>query len=727
MTAIYILFGAGLTVAASTAAGTLLLGRAKLPLDRTEHRVFSFLIGSALVSLLVFLLCAAGMAREGVFLAVGLLLLVAAYRWRPLVAPSSARLAAIWKFLLIAIGGAYFLLCFFNALAPEISPDGSTYHLGLVARYLREHGFHRITNDMYASFPQGIEMLFLFAFAFGQHSAAAMVHFSYLLALTAMLVLYGRRAGMAPAGVCAALIVFASPIFGVDGTSAYNDVAAACIAFGVFYLLQIWDAERMSALAIPIGLLAGFAYATKATLAVAIPYALGFVAWRSWRSRQPFLKMAITIAVCALLMMIPWMGKNWLWVHNPFSPFLNGVFPNPYIQTGFEKEYAYHMRHYEGVRSNAELPWLVTVDGRLSGFLGPLFLLAPIGLLALGRREGRQVLLAAAVFGSTYLMNYGARFLMPAAVFLALAMAIVLTRKPVLAVAVVVLHSVVSWPAVAALYCNGGSWRHHEIPFRAALRLEPEDHYLGTHLAEYRMARLIERTTPPGSRVLSFRQCAEAYTTREILVVYQSAENQVLGEILWTPIFPSYMPSRVLEFGFPREPLRAVRVVQTAGPSREQWSITDLSLIPPAPIRRFHAEPNRWEVPLAFDGKPVTRWRTAMPLAPGQFVELDFGEPRAIEGITLQCTRDQDSVRLEVQGENASGQWRTLSAAPREREIALNVNLRRASAEELKSRGVDYLLVFGSDLGAGDFKLHAREWGIRQVGELGEDRLYRIE
>ena len=97
--------------------------------------------------------------------------------------------------LLLAVGGAYFVLYFFNALAPEISPDGSTYHLGLVARYLREHGFHRITNDLYASFSQGIEMLFLFAFAFGRHSAAAMVHFSYLLALAAMVVLYARRFG----------------------------------------------------------------------------------------------------------------------------------------------------------------------------------------------------------------------------------------------------------------------------------------------------------------------------------------------------------------------------------------------------------------------------------------------------------------------------------------------------------------------------------------------------
>src|SRR6185369_14467777 len=76
----------------------------------------------------------------------------------------------------------YFLLYFFNSMAPEISYDGSRYHLGLVSRYLREHGFQRITDNLYASLSQGIEMLYLYAFAFGRHSATAMLHFAFLLA-----------------------------------------------------------------------------------------------------------------------------------------------------------------------------------------------------------------------------------------------------------------------------------------------------------------------------------------------------------------------------------------------------------------------------------------------------------------------------------------------------------------------------------------------------------------
>ena len=169
----------------------------------------------------------------------------------------------------------YFLLYFFNSMAPEISYDGSRYHLGLVSRYLREHGFQRITDNLYASLSQGIEMLYVYAFAFGRHSAAAMLHFAFLLALVVLMLSYASRAGFPLAGAVGALLVFASPIVGVDGTSAYNDVATAAIAFALFYLLQRWSEERSTRLLVTIGLVAGFAYAAKYTAWLAVPYCLG--------------------------------------------------------------------------------------------------------------------------------------------------------------------------------------------------------------------------------------------------------------------------------------------------------------------------------------------------------------------------------------------------------------------------------------------------------------------
>src|SRR5581483_3946635 len=260
---------------------------------------------------------------------------------------------------------------------------------------------------LYADLSQGLEMLFLFAFAFGRHSAAAGVHYAFLLALTLGLISYARRFGLPAAGICAALLVYLSPVVGFDGTAAYNDVAAACVIFFLFYLLESWDQCRDSALLVPAGLLAGFAYAIKYTAFPAVPYALGYVAWRSRRFRP-----AATVALCAAIMITPWIAKNWIAVGNPFSPFLNRWFPNPYTNVAFEAS----VQHGNGIhRDGFTLAGSVTdmtVRGHLSrGLLGPVFLLAPLALFALRWPRGRRLLAAAAVFALAWPANVDTRFL----------------------------------------------------------------------------------------------------------------------------------------------------------------------------------------------------------------------------------------------------------------------------------------------------------------------------
>ena len=382
--AFYILFGAVFTVAVAAALGKMLLRGLRLRFYREEEHLLAFLAGAPLLSLLVFTACALGVARKGVFLALGAAILALAFRTgahRPLGErlPALPRLS---KRVFLSVFAVYFVLCFSNAMAPEVSPDGSTYHLGLVHRYLMHHGFYRITTNMYANLSQGVEMLFLFAFAFGRHSAAALVHFAFLLTLPLAMLAWARRSGFGEAGAVAALFVFVSPVVGIDGASAYIDVAVAAIAFGVFYFLQIWDAQRAPALLIPIGLLAGFGYAAKYTAFLAVPYALGFVAWKTWRKRAPLARPLLVVALCAAVPMLPWIVKNWLWLGNPFSPFFNAVFPNPYVTVGFEREYAAYFRIYE-LASRWQIPMAVTVHGQLAGVIGPLFLLAPVALLAL--------------------------------------------------------------------------------------------------------------------------------------------------------------------------------------------------------------------------------------------------------------------------------------------------------------------------------------------------------
>src|SRR6185437_7558007 len=158
------------------------------------------------------------------------------------------RLPRVIRYLFGGIAAAFTVLYFFNAWAPEISPDGASYHLGLVARYLRARGFERITTDMLAAFSGGVDMLYVPAFAIGRHSAAALLHFTFLMALALAVLAYGKRIGKPLAGAAAALLVYLSPVVGIDGTTAYTDVATAAIVFSVFYWIQLWDANRDSRL-----------------------------------------------------------------------------------------------------------------------------------------------------------------------------------------------------------------------------------------------------------------------------------------------------------------------------------------------------------------------------------------------------------------------------------------------------------------------------------------------
>ena len=52
---------------------------------------------------------------------------------------------------------------------------------------------------------------------------------------------------------------------------------------------------------------------------------------------------------------------------------------------------------------------------------------------------------------------------------------------------------------------------------------------------------------------------------------------------------------------------------------------------------------------------------------------------------------------------------------------------RRAATRELKARGIRYVLVGLDDIGSEDFQQRAPFWGIKFLGEAGNERLYYIE
>ena len=704
------LFGALFTAAVCRALGLLLFRRLGVVLRPVEHDLLAALSGAAVLSCAVFLLCTLKLARTPVFLSFGIALIIVARPTKraPVANQRAARQAAPIVFLIpFAFYGIVYLA---NSLAPEFSPDGSAYHLGLVARYFRQHGFERLTTNMYGNLTQGMEMLFLFAFAFGRHSAAATVHCLFLLTLPVLMFCYARRIGHPLTGVCAAMLVYLSPLAGIDGVSAYNDVALATAAFATFYLLEIWRDGHEDRLLIPIGLLAGLCFAIKYTGFVAPLYAI-FVL------RKRAAKMLITAACIAL----PWLVKNALWLGNPLSPFFNRLFPNPYIHVSLEDFYRSYLNTY-GLPSLKPLFWIVTVTGQLGGQIGPLFLLTPLALLSLRSKAGRHCLLAALFFLLPYPQNIGARFLIPVLPFLAFGIALALEFSHAAQVALVVAAAVLAWPRVIDRYrAPAGGWQISTVPWQAALHIVPPETWLARRYAGYRLAETINRHVPAARKLWSTMPLAEAYIQPDILVNYYSAEGEEIEDILLTPVTESMQPLWNLRFTFGPRKLSHLRIVQTATSPDEIWSVGE--------ARFFHgqievnpvaasAHPFPWDIGLALDRNPVTRWRSWESIHPGMTLDFDFGAPTELDRVELDCSHDQDKIDVHLDG---------IDARLEKTEGHPAGDLRRLASRTVKSRGISYLMMGKDYPAAADMQSDPARWGLRLAAQEEAGRLYEIQ
>jgi hypothetical protein len=722
------------TLGACWSMGKILLDRMRLRFHPMEELFFRFVLGSACFSLVIFCLTAAFLARTWVFLIAGLIPMALAARSKNSGVPPPAlpELPRAWKITFAVVFAVYGVFYFVNALAPETSPDGSTYHLGLVARYLRQHGFGRITTNIYANLPEGLEMLFLPAFAIGKHSAAALVEFAFFASLPLGMLSYGKRFNFPVAGVVGALLPFTSPLFGISGTSAYNDAAGACVVFAVFYLLHIWAATRDGRLIPLVGLLAGFAFGIKYTLFLAVPYAGFTLIWKLWRARQPVVKPVLIFTACALLMITPWLAKNWIVVANPFSPFLNRAFPNPFVTIAFEHDYVELRRnglHLTTVQWIEEALWR---GGKTGGFLGPVFLIAPLALLASRWSAGRQLLLAGVLFFLPALTNSEARFLMPCIPFFSLALGIVAAQIPVATWALIAISAILGWPRIYPKYCDQYAWRLHDFPVKVALRKIPESKALDERLPEVAFARLIDRCVPRDGRVLSFPSPPEAYSSREIVVGYESAFGNSLTDLFQVPFTADFLPTRVLTFSFPPQELRKVRVVQTAGEGEDRWSVAEFRVyhgdveVPRAARWHLSAKPNPWDVSYAFDNNPATRWESQQSIYPGMEIAADFSGAQTIDRVVLECSHDQWKTRLKLQGAAAAGVWKDLAGEPEATNSETDWSLRRAAVVAARARGITHLLVGAGDYGSEDYFHNRTEWGMDLVGEALNARLYRL-
>jgi hypothetical protein len=260
-TTLYVLAGALLTLSGGMAAGQLLLGALRLRLSRMEERLFALVAGAGCWSAIIYLLCLAHLARKGVFVALAVALIAAAFlvrRNRPPAEPLPALdkgLRWLWRVLF-----ALFLVLYFAyAAAPETGLIGN--HLGRVKAYWESRGFPAPLDGISEAAPSAMEMLYLPAFSVGRHSSAALAHLGFLVALALGMLSYGRRRACARAGAFASLMVFLSPLAAADATFARTETALACALFFCYYALEVCRETRQWRMLILAGVTFIFAVA----------------------------------------------------------------------------------------------------------------------------------------------------------------------------------------------------------------------------------------------------------------------------------------------------------------------------------------------------------------------------------------------------------------------------------------------------------------------------------
>jgi hypothetical protein len=706
-----ILFGAAFTLATAFALGLVLLRKAPAPPEIVLG------VGAAAESLLVFLFLLFHLAHWSVFLAMGAAAVAAARRWRGPVLKDRVRIPrAVWLPL-----GAYGIWYLVNALAPETIADGITYHLGLPAEYLRLHSFSDSVT-FYGMLPQGMEMLYTVAFAFGRHSAAKLVEFTFCVGAIPLIFRIGRRLGASDlASAVAAIFYFCAPVVGITGSSSYTDAAGVFFLLAALYLLLLGEDRYL----LPAGMLAGFCYAIKLPGILVAALAVVYVAaHRRWRA-------ALMLAAGASLVVLPWMLRDLAVTGNPVAPLMSGVFPNPYFHVATERDLTAGLRSL-GALEPAQVPWELAFGDRLTGTFGPLLFALPLGLLALRKREGRLLWACAAVLALPWLSNTGARFLMPSVVLAAIALGMSLPRP--LAWVAIALQAILCWPHVLDSWERRYSFRLHEFPLAAALRIEREAEYCKRRFEEYNVARMVEGATPPGARTLALMTVANAYLDRDVAVSWQSAEADRLLDTLRLASLYSTTPTFDWKATWPEQTVRTLRFRMPAAYDGE-WDINEVRLssgedrVFNSPQWTLNGWPNRWEAPFAFDGNLATRWRTWEPVRAGMYLDVELGHPQRLTSAVLVTHTPVFLVPLEVYGMDEKGVWHLLTKDPEVIPRAPQ-DLRMGAARALRTAGFRYLLTptgSGGNAVIGNLLVgHEAEWGLEHAGEAGRFHLFRV-
>jgi len=321
------------------------------------------------------------------------------------------------------------------AMAPAFATDALVYHLAVPKVFLHAEGLVNLPDNIYSFFPQQIEMLYLFALALGTESLAQLTGLGIVFLLLLSLWHYSSKKMEDSYAWLTPLIFFSTPTFFSLAASAYVELQAATYIFLGFYCWENGCKRKQTRWFILMTLLAGAAVTTKLTSVIILPLALLGLAihGRTQKNVNQTAIQCLILALGALLIISPWLARNYFFTGNPLAPFFMNIFGGESGMNWDVTRSQMQLKYYlsfgmgHGILDFLSLPINLTFFSELNslkfdGKIGILYLLLLPALLGLDRKNLPAIIVFSVLLVFWFLQMQSIRLLAPALVFLSFLM-----------------------------------------------------------------------------------------------------------------------------------------------------------------------------------------------------------------------------------------------------------------------------------------------------------------
>jgi hypothetical protein len=516
----------------ASALGGFLFGKFFPFFDSGERLFLSTGLGLGIFGLLGFGLAVASVAKPIILLLIliGILLLAL---WRGGLSQVREDASSAWQVIRSStergvkwipwLAGTALFLSFILAFAPPAdSFDALLYHLAVPALWLKDGGLAVGKILPVYWYPGLVEGAYVWGLALWSEATAPLLHLAWGILTVGLIWWWARKVWGNSAAWRSVAVATSMPSLALLAAWAYTDLALAFYSAAALYLLWRYQDSKEKRLLILNGILCGLAMGVKYTSFILPLMVVGWLACIYRRRLIEWFLPTLQFSFAAILVASPWYIRNWIWMGNPFYPYVfGGKLWDSFLAVRCAQA---------GTGIGFNLPALLLLPFNLTlgqydmtytdGRIGPLWLiLLPTCLWVLWhyRKEAaRQAIVIPAIFG---LISFGlwtlgvintvglwqSRLLFPFLLALTPLAALgweALTRLDTNRFRVSFIFNALVILSIAINLLDFGLFVLVRSPISAALGITDRQSYFERFQPSYADALALVNETPPGSQVM---------------------------------------------------------------------------------------------------------------------------------------------------------------------------------------------------------------------------------